>query len=57
MVWSALTILSIPVAFFGAILTSQATHGVGLICLACYIGILARIGQAAAHEKAKRPKP
>ncbi len=31
---------------------TQATQGVGLIALACFFGIIARIAQASSHQRA-----
>jgi hypothetical protein len=45
-----LVLLSLPVLFLGAVFTNSATAGVGLIAAACYLGILARIAQAADHR-------
>jgi len=39
-------LLSLFMAFSGISKLSEATVGVGLIALACYLGILARIAQA-----------
>lgn len=44
------SLLAIAVAVIGFGSLSQATQGVGLIGLACFIGILIRIGQAGMHR-------
>ena len=43
-------ILSLLSAVIGVFSLSEATMGVGVICLACLIAIYARIAQAAAHD-------
>ena len=43
---------ALVVALAGVALLSQATTGVGLIAIACLLGILARIAQAAYYRKA-----
>lgn len=45
-----LLIIGVIVAIFGYYSLTQATQGVGLIGLACFIGILARIAQSANHQ-------
>lgn len=45
-----LSLLAMGVAVLGVLSLSQATQGVGLIGLACFIGILTRIGQAGIHR-------
>jgi hypothetical protein len=40
------------IVFFGAGELTQATTGVGLICIGCFVGILARLAQASAHHAA-----
>lgn len=50
-----LVLLAIPTALIGALLLTQATTGVGVIALACFLGILARLAQASGHhEEIKR---
>lgn len=44
-------LLSVLAAMAGLLFLSEATTGVGIIGLACYFGILARIGQADAQHK------
>ncbi|HOW74733.1 MAG TPA: hypothetical protein P5102_00825 [Candidatus Competibacteraceae bacterium] len=39
------------IVIVGTLFLSQATIGVGIICIGCFIGILARIAQASAHHK------
>lgn len=46
-----LSLVAIAVAVLGVLSLSQATQGVGLIGLACFIGILTRIGQAGMHRE------
>lgn len=42
---------SLILAGLGLLFTSNATIGVGLIALACFSAILARIAQAAYHHR------
>lgn len=42
---------AILAASVGIFLLSEATMGVGILALACFFGILARIAQADAHHK------
>ena len=49
-----LAILAILVGGFGALLLSQATVGVGLLCLACLFGIFARLLQAEQQNRELR---
>lgn len=46
-----LVTLSLLLAFVSFALTSQATAGVWMIGVACYLGILARLVQADTHAK------
>ncbi len=46
-----LILAALGLGFFGFVSLSEATFGVGLIGLACVCGILARISQAAAHQR------
>jgi len=39
-------------AALGAVLLTQATMGVGLLCGACFLGILTRVIQAGLHHRA-----
>ena len=48
-----LVVAACCLALLGALFLSDATFGVGLIALACFVGIVARIIQAQAH--ASRP--
>lgn len=48
-----LAVLSLLLAFFGAVNFTSATIGVGIVCLACVVMMLARIVQAHSHEKAR----
>lgn len=41
-----LVVVALLVAGYGLISLTQATLGVGAICFACFLGILARIAQA-----------
>lgn len=43
--------LAVLDAVVGTFLLTQATAGVGIICLGCLIAIMARIAQAAAQHK------
>lgn len=51
----ALTVILVLVAWLVAIVgidyLSEATLGVGIICSACFLGIMARIAQASAHHR------
>ena len=47
---NSLIFFAIVVAGFGVLSLSQATIGVGLICLGCFIAILARIAQASQQK-------
>jgi predicted branched-subunit amino acid permease len=52
-----LVIVAILAAIIGALSLSQATSGVGIICIACFLGILARLAQASEHNaKNNTPK-
>lgn len=44
-----LVVVALLVAAYGLLSLTQATLGVGAICFACLLGILARIAQASAH--------
>ena len=46
-----LILLAILLAGAGIFSISQATLGVGLLAVACFLGILARIAQAAKHQE------
>lgn len=46
-----LVVVAVFLALFGAANLTPATIGVGVICLACFVGILARIVQASAHQQ------
>jgi hypothetical protein len=39
-------------AALGAVMLTQATMGVGLLCGACFLGILTRVIQAGLHHRA-----
>lgn len=43
--------VSILVFFAGVFQMTNATLGVGLICSACFLGIMARIDQADKHQE------
>ncbi|WP_158606133.1 hypothetical protein [Simplicispira hankyongi] len=52
-----LVILGILVVIGGILSLSQATLGVGLIAIGCFLAILARLAQAEAqHRRALPPK-
>ena len=51
---SLLVIIVILLALSGVGSLTQATLGVGLICLGAVVGILARIAQADRHESEAR---
>jgi len=50
-----LVALALIIAAAGFLNLSNATLGVGIICFACLLAILARIAQAAEHRKEARP--
>jgi predicted branched-subunit amino acid permease len=54
-----LVIIAILAAIIGAVSLSPATSGVGIICIACFLGILARLTQASDHHavNAKNNEP
>lgn len=45
-----LIVLGLLAAALGGLLLSEATMGVGIIGLACFLGILGRIAQASAQH-------
>ena len=45
-----LLIIAIALGLWGGSMLTQATVGVGVICLACLVGILARLLQADGHH-------
>jgi len=45
-----LILIALGAGGIGALLLSQATMGVGLICGGCLAAVLARVWQAAAHQ-------
>ena len=45
-----LVVLALIAAAAGAFMLTQATTGAGLIALACFLGILARLAQARGHH-------
>lgn len=47
----ALSAFGVFLALFGAANLNPGTLGVGVIGLACFVGILARVAQAAAHHQ------
>lgn len=49
---AVLMILAILAGVVGVFSLSQATMGVGIIALGCLLGILARLAQAEAHQRA-----
>jgi hypothetical protein len=52
-----LMILGILAVAFGALSLSEATMGVGIIAIGCFLAILARLAQAEAHHRSlSRPK-
>lgn len=51
---AVLVIIAILIAGAGAMSLTQATLGVGLICIGCLIAIFARIVQAAEHYRSPR---
>lgn len=59
MIAGVFLVIGFALAVFGVMSLSEATMGVGLIGLACFFGIVARLAQARtlATEAAKAPKP
>ena len=51
--WGFLVALAVFLGVIGLCMLSNATMGVGFICLGCLVGILARISQAAAINEKK----
>ena len=49
---TALVVIAILAVAIGVLSLSQATMGVGVIAIGCFIGILARIAQASEHNRA-----
>lgn len=47
-------LLSLLMAGLGTLGLNQATGGVGLICLGCWFGIMARLYQASNHHDQRR---
>ena len=50
-----LVIIAVLVVGFGFMSLSQATMAVGMIAIGCFVGILARLVQAAEHHRAVTP--
>lgn len=48
---AVLVVISVVAALAGGAMLSQATQGVGVICIGVAFGVWARIAQAAAHRK------
>lgn len=48
---TALVVIAILAVAIGVLSLSQATMGVGIIAIGCFIGILARIAQASEHNR------
>ncbi|MGS0516354.1 hypothetical protein ACQR5T_20955 [Xanthomonas oryzae pv. oryzicola] len=48
----ALVVIAILAVAIGVLSLSQATMGVGVIAIGCFIAILARLAQASEHNKA-----
>jgi hypothetical protein len=46
-----LSVLGCGLALVGFLVLTQATTGVGLIGLACFVGILARLAQASSYHQ------
>jgi hypothetical protein len=51
---AVLVILSILFAVFGVLNLSSATLGVGILVMACWFAILARLAQADAHRRLEK---
>lgn len=49
---TALVVIAILAVTIGVLSLSQATMGVGIIAIGCFIGILARLAQASEHNRA-----
>ncbi|WP_155292130.1 hypothetical protein [Xanthomonas vasicola] len=48
----ALVVIAVFAVAIGVLSLSQATMGVGVIAIGCFIAILARLAQASEHNKA-----
>jgi hypothetical protein len=53
----ALIVLASLAVVIGLFLLTNATAGVGAICIGCFFAVLARIAQASRHRKAATEKP
>lgn len=49
---TALVVIALLTVAIGVLSLSQATMGVGVIAIGCFIGILARLAQASEHNRA-----
>lgn len=49
-----LVIAALVAVAIGVLALTQATLGIGLIAIGCFLGILARIAQASEHRAATR---
>ncbi|CAD7374577.1 hypothetical protein [Xanthomonas arboricola] len=49
---TALVVIAILAVAIGVLSLSQATMGVGVIAIGCFIGILASLAQASEHNRA-----
>lgn len=62
-VLAVMVLVAIALAVWGSDRLTQATQGVGIICLAVFVAVLARLAQAADHHAELRrilerePKP
>ena len=52
-----LVLCSVLIVALGGLLLSQATTGVGVICIGIALAIWARLAQAAEHYRADRQTP
>lgn len=48
---TGLVLLALVLWFFGFAMLTQATQGVGAVAMACLLAILARMAQAAEHQR------
>lgn len=53
-VWWIVVVFAVVAVLVGLVLLSQATQGIGVIALGCFLLILARIFQAEGHASAIR---
>jgi hypothetical protein len=54
---TVLLLLGLVLGFFGILMLSEATRGVGLICAGCLLAVWGRIMQASGHHRDAMHKP